>query len=238
MLELDVSAQRGNFQLQLACRFTAPLTVLFGPSGSGKSTLLRIVAGLETDAHARIVFDGRPLSDSANRTYTPPGQRGVGFVAQRPALFPHLGVEANVAYGVNYLGPEIRQQRVTEMLELTGAAHLAHRSPRSLSGGEAQRIAVARALAPMPRLLLLDEPFSGLDAAARDQLFGRLQSWLAEQKMHTILVTHDGADALASDAEVAVLDLGRLTAQGPAAQVLAAERIRLLAHLNRQNPLA
>jgi len=117
------------------------------------------------------------------------------------------------------------------VLELVEATHLADRSPRRLSGGEAQRVALARALAPMPRLLLLDEPLSALDAGSRDQILTRLQSWLAGENIQTILVTHDAADALATEAEVALISEGKLTAIGPASQVLALERERLLARL-------
>lgn len=235
MLELALKARRGGFHLDIECKLAAPWTVVFGPSGAGKSTLLRLIAGLDRmirpDA-GRIAIQGQIVTDTVTGTYLRPGKREVGLVAQQPALFPHLRVIENVAYGLTNLNRQARAQRITTMLELVGAANLADRSPRDLSGGEAQRVALARALAPMPRLLLLDEPLSALDAEARDQVLARLQSWLGEQKIQTILVTHDAADALATQAEVAILREGKLTALGPAAGVLAAERKRLQARLN------
>jgi len=122
------------------------------------------------------------------------------------------------------------------MLDLVGATELAARRPQDLSGGQAQRVALARALAPAPRLLLLDEPFSALDGVASDALLVRLQNWLRESKVQTVVATHDATDALAISAEVLLLRDGRLTALGPAAQVLASERARLLGRL--QAPLS
>jgi len=115
---------------------------------------------------------------------------------------------------------------------VVGAGSLANRRPRDLSGGEAQRVALARALAPRPRLLLLDEPFSALDGAASDALLIRLRSWVEQHNVQTVLATHDATDALAIGAQVALLQEGRLAAQGPASEVLASERTRLLARLN------
>jgi ABC-type sulfate/molybdate transport systems ATPase subunit len=149
------------------------------------------------------------------------------MVAQQPALFPHLSVAANVAYGLTSLDSSARIPRVKEMLTLVDGLKLIDRKPRDLSGGEAQRIALARALAPQPRLLLLDEPFSALDGAASDELLIRLQSWSMQNRVQVIMATHDATDALATTAEVALLKEGRLVALGPAAQVLAAERQRL-----------
>jgi ABC-type sulfate/molybdate transport systems ATPase subunit len=152
-------------------------------------------------------------------------------VSQQSALFPHLGVEANVAYGLNHLDRASRLRRVREMLELAGATDLVNRRPQDLSGGEAQRVALARALAPGPRLLLLDEPFSALDGAASDALVDRLQPWLRENGVQTVLATHDATDAFATGAEVVLLREGKLAALGPAEEVLAAERERLARRL-------
>jgi molybdate transport system ATP-binding protein len=240
MIELRLRARRGSFQLAIECRFNAPWTVVFGPSGAGKSTLLRLIAGLEQPEAGRIAVQGRSITDVEMGLYVQPGprsgQRGVGLVAQQPALFPHLKVGANVAYGLSQEDAPTRTERTEAMLALVGAGHLAGRWPRTLSGGEAQRVCLARALAPMPRLLLLDEPLSALGAEARDEVFTQLQGWLAEKKIQAILVTHDAADALATEAEVVWLEEGKLIAQGPASTVLAAERSRLLARLKNSGP--
>jgi ABC-type sulfate/molybdate transport systems ATPase subunit len=237
VLELAFNASRGSFHLQLECRFASEWTVIFGPSGAGKSTLLRLIAGLDLNGQAlngpthpessRVILDGRALTDSARNLWLKPGRRQTSMVAQQSALFPHLSVVANVAYGIHHLDRAARTARVEEMLELVDALSLINRRPPDLSGGEAQRIALARALAPRPRLLLLDEPFSALDGRASDAVLIRLQSWTAEHKVQTVIATHDATDAIATSAEVALLNEGRLTALGPASEVLAAERQRL-----------
>jgi ABC-type Fe3+/spermidine/putrescine transport system ATPase subunit len=239
MVEVELQARRGRFQFEVACKFAAPWTVVFGPSGSGKTTLLRLIAGLELPDKGRISIHGQYVTDTEIGLKTPPGRRMTGLAAQQPALFPHLSVIANVAYGLAGradLGRKSKDERVAAMLDLVGASSLAHRTPKALSGGEAQRVALARALAPMPRLLLLDEPLSALDAGARDQILTNLQAWLDAEHIQTILVTHDAADALATEAEVALLAEGRLLALGPANEVLAAERERLLARLQSTQP--
>jgi ABC-type sulfate/molybdate transport systems ATPase subunit len=232
VLELAINAGRGSFHLHIECRFASEWTVIFGPSGAGKSTLLRLLAGLHlTDPArpetARVILDGRALTDSAHNLWLKPGHRQTSMVAQQSALFPHLTVAENVAYGIHHLDRATRTARVEEMLELVNALSLIHRRPPDLSGGEAQRVALARALAPSPRLLLLDEPFSALDGAASDALLIRLQSWTEQHHVQTVIATHDATDALATSAEVALLHEGRLAALGPAAEVLAPERQRL-----------
>lgn len=233
MLELALDAQRGSFRLRLECVFKSEWTVIFGPSGAGKSTMLRLLAGLDKAQSGRIAHRGRMLTDTARGIDVKPGQRKTTMVAQHPALFPHLSVAANVAYGLSDLDRERRQARVDEVLELVDARQFARRRPRDLSGGEAQRIALARALAPRPRLLLLDEPFSALDGTASDALLARLQRWVTAHEVQTVMATHDATDALAIGAEVAMLRDGRLTALGPAARVLALECERLMERLGR-----
>jgi ABC-type sulfate/molybdate transport systems ATPase subunit len=232
VLEFAFDARRGSFHLQVECRFQSEWTVIFGPSGAGKSTLLRMLAGLEIFESsqpqlARVSLDSRLLTDSAQRLRLSPARRQTTMVAQQPALFPHMSVSGNVAYGLKSLDRTSQSARVEEMLQLVNAQNLVDRRPRELSGGEAQRIALARALAPKPRLLLLDEPFSALDGAASDALLVRLKDWASEHHVQTVMATHDATDALAICAEVALLHEGRLAALGPAAEVLAAERERL-----------
>lgn len=232
MLELDLVSRRGSFRLEVACRFESAWTVIFGPSGAGKSTLLRLLAGLDRPDSGQVVLDGEVLTNVLARRFTVPGRRGIGFVAQNPALFPHLSVAANVGYGLVKLDAQSRTRRVEEMLTLVGAENLAARQPGDLSGGEAQRVALARALAPMPKLLLLDEPFSALDGTSSDALLLRLQSWLGAHAVQTILVTHDATDAYAASADVALMHDGRMTALGAADEVLAAERERIISRLD------
>jgi ABC-type sulfate/molybdate transport systems ATPase subunit len=147
-----------------------------------------------------------------------------------------MSVVANVSYGLAHLDRSPRFARVEEMLALVGAADLVSRRVQHLSGGEAQRVALARALAPLPRLLLLDEPFSALDGDASDALLSRLQGWLRDHRVQTILVTHDATDAYATSAEVALLHHGRLAALGPAELALAAERRRIIERLSSSQP--
>jgi molybdate transport system ATP-binding protein len=237
VLEFALDARRGGFHLQVECTFASEWTVIFGPSGSGKSTLLRLLAGLDlperSQPHrARVVLDGKLLTDSAHGLSLKPGRRQTSMVAQQSAIFPHLSVAANVAFGLSHLDHSSRNSRITETLDLVGATHLIDRRPHELSGGEAQRIALARALAPRPRLLLLDEPFSALDGVSSDALLLRLQAWSTEHRVQTVLATHDATDALATAAEVALLNEGRLAALGPAAEVLAAERQRIINRLS------
>jgi molybdate transport system ATP-binding protein len=238
VLEFALHARRGGFHLQVECRLASEWTVIFGPSGAGKSTLLRLLAGLNLigpaltgPGSARVIVDGHALTDSARHLWLKAGRRQTSLVAQQSALFPHLTVEANVAYGINHLDRASRATRVEEMLELVDGGSLISRRPCDLSGGEAQRVALARALAPRPRLLLLDEPFSALDGRASDALLARLRSWTEAHHVQTVIATHDATDALATAAEVALLHEGRLAALGPAAEVLAAERQRLLNRL-------
>jgi len=232
-LEFEIDARRGGFHLQVAGDFTDPWTVIFGPSGAGKSTLLRLLAGLDVGTLVRVALNGRVLSDDEQRIAVRPGKRQTGLVAQEPSLFPHLSVAENVGYGLDALERAGRVRRVEEMLSLVGAAEFAGRRPQDLSGGQAQRVALARALAPAPLLLLLDEPFSALDGAASDALLERMQAWVTANRIQVVMATHDATDALALGAEVLLLEEGRKAAQGPAAQVLAAERTRLIERLGR-----
>jgi ABC-type sulfate/molybdate transport systems ATPase subunit len=240
VVELKLDARRGGFHLQVECKLASEWTVIFGPSGSGKSTLLRLIAGLDVPLRhgrdrARIMLDNELLTDRPGGRASRPGprrwERRTSFVTQQPALFPHLSVAENVAYGLPWLVEAERKLVVESALELVDGSTLIARSTRNLSGGEAQRVALARALAPRPRLLLLDEPFSALDGAASDGLLDRLQAWVRANHVQTVMATHDASDALAIEAEVLLMRDGRQAAMGPANEVLAGERKRLVGRL-------
>lgn len=177
---------------------------LLGPSGCGKTTVLRIVAGLERPDRGRVLLAGRDATD------WPPERRGVGLVFQSYALFPHLSVAGNVAYGLRFRRGVDRRSRVGELLELVGLRGYERRKPHQLSAGQQQRVALARALAPEPTLLLLDEPLSALDAALRKNLRGELRALLAKFGVTAVYVTHDQEEALALADRVAVMRDGRL----------------------------
>ncbi len=184
--------------------------VLIGPSGCGKTSLLRAVAGLERCASGRVVMDGEALSDTATGVHVPPERRRIGMVFQDFALFPHLSVADNVAFGIAGLPRSERAARVQELLELVGLDHAAQRAPHQLSGGQQQRVALARALAPRPRLLLLDEPFSSLDVDLRERLAHEVRAILKESGTTALLVTHDQLEAFAMGDIIGVMDHGRL----------------------------
>ena len=200
-------------------RFGGGVTVLFGASGSGKTTILRCLAGLDRPNHGRIQFGGNPWFDGSRNFFLPARSRGVGFVPQDYALFPHLTVAGNVAYGLNGLTTVERVARVAETLRWLGLAGLEQRPPASLSGGQQQRVALARAVARRPRLLLLDEPFASLDTPTRLRLRGELRQHLRQLDIPTVLVTHDRFEALALGDAVVVLHAGRNVQQGTGPEV-------------------
>ena len=184
--------------------------VLIGPSGCGKTSLLRAVAGLEPCAAGRVSIDGQLLSDAASSLHLAPEKRQIGMVFQDYALFPHLSVADNVAFGVAGLDRGARQQRVQQMLDLVGLAHAAKRAPHQLSGGQQQRVALARALAPGPRLLLLDEPFSSLDIDLRERLAQEVRVILKDCGTTALMVTHDQLEAFAVGDVIGVMNKGAL----------------------------
>jgi molybdate transport system ATP-binding protein len=194
------------------------VTVLFGPSGSGKTTLLRCLAGLEIPEAGEIVFENETWC-AAGKNRVPPRDRRLGFVPQDYALFPHLTVAANIAYGLAGQTVAQKKARVAELASWLGLDGLAGRFPRELSGGQQQRVALARAVARPPRLLLLDEPLSALDAPARLRLRGELRGLLRQLALPTLVVTHDRLEALSLGDELVVLDEGRMVQRGPVQEV-------------------
>jgi molybdate transport system ATP-binding protein len=194
------------------------VTVLFGPSGSGKTTILRCLAGLDTPDVGEIAF-GATTWFAAGKNVTPPRDREVGFVPQDYALFPHLTVAANIAYGLHGRTAAEKNSRVAEMLGWLGLDGLAARLPSELSGGQQQRVALARAVARRPKLLLLDEPLTALDAPTRQRLRGELRRLLRQLALPTVVVTHDRLEALSLGDELVVLDEGRIVQRGPVQEV-------------------
>jgi molybdate transport system ATP-binding protein len=193
---------------------SASVTILFGPSGAGKTTVLRCVAGLERPDRGAIRFGDETWFDSDRGIDLPPQRRRAGLLFQDYALFPHLSVAANVGYGLGALPEAARRQRVADTLALLRLESLADRRPGQLWGGEKQRVALGRALAPRPRVLLLDEPLSALDAPTRETLRGELRRLLAGLAQPTLLVTHDRIEALALGDRMAVMSEGRLRQVG------------------------
>ena len=191
------------------------LTVI-GPSGCGKSTLLRLAAGLERPDGGAVELDGREVAGSC---WVPPEKRRVGLVFQDHALFPHLDVATNIAFGLDRLPRAERAPRVAEVLELVGLGELGKRYPHELSGGEQQRVALARALAPRPAVVLLDEPFSSLDENLRAQVRTETLAALRATGSAALLVTHDQTEALSLGDRLAVLCDGVLQQVGTPAEV-------------------
>jgi molybdate transport system ATP-binding protein len=202
--------------------------VLFGPSGSGKSLTLAAVAGLLRPDEGRIVLAGETLFDSARGIDLPPERRRVGYVPQGYALFPHMSVAENVAYG---LSRAERRERVVDALALLALDGLADRRPGQISGGQQQRVALARALVIRPRALLLDEPFAALDAEIRRTLRAELAALQRRLGIAVIFVTHDLAEAHAVGDTVALLDRGAVLQVGPTADVFARPESRRAAEL-------
>ena len=214
MLEVTLHKRLPGFTLDVAFTTGKELAVLFGPSGAGKSLTLQAIAGTVTPDAGRILLDGQPLYDSSKRHHLPPQQRRVGYVPQHYALFPHLTVAENIAFGLGHLPQRVRTQRVAELLELFRLQGFEPRLPRQLSGGQQQRVALARALAVQPRLVLLDEPFAALDGVLRETLRQELLQVYARWGITVLLVTHDLADVFALAQRVLVYDHGQIIQQG------------------------
>ena len=212
--------QISNLVVRYACRATAAVDgvsfslqageigVLIGSSGCGKTTLLRAVAGLESARSGSIMLGPQVISSAD--LHIPAEQRHLGMVFQDYALFPHLDVARNVAFGIAHLPSKARTQRVAEVLELVGLPAAGRRFPHELSGGQQQRVALARALAPSPRLLLLDEPFSNLDVDLRERLAHEVRGILKTAGATALFVTHDQLEAFAIGDRIGVMERGKL----------------------------
>jgi len=188
------------------------LLTLLGPSGCGKTTTLRLIAGLEQPSSGEVHIAGEVVADS--ETFVPAEDRDVGLVFQDFALFPHLSVEENIAFGLREWSSEEREARVEEMLELVGLTAHREKQPDDLSGGQQQRVALARSLAPEPDVLLLDEPFSNLDVRLRVEMREEVRAILKEAGVTAISVTHDQEEALSISDRVAIMNDGRIEQVG------------------------
>jgi iron(III) transport system ATP-binding protein len=213
---------------------------LLGPSGCGKTTTLRMIAGFEHPDAGEVVLNGRALTrsdhsgngstaPSTRSVYVEPEERGIGFVFQDYALFPHLSVIRNVMFGLRNVPRKEREERAVEVLCMMGLREFRNRSPFELSGGQQQRVALARAIAPTPELILLDEPFSNLDAVLRQSTRDEIRSLLKKAGMTAVLVTHDQEEALSFADRIAVMNHGRIEQIGTPEEVYYRPRTRFVA---------
>lgn len=209
---------------------------ILGPSGCGKTTTLRIMAGFERTDSGSVELRNRVIE--CPHTNVSADKRGIGFVFQEYALFPHLNVHENVGFGLNRLGRSERDARIEEMLQLTGLQAFAGRKPHELSGGQQQRVALARALAPMPEIIFLDEPFSNLDAVMRQTTRNEIRTILKKAGISAVLVTHDQEEALSFADRIAVMNNGRIEQIGTPEEVYYTPRTEFVAlFLGRTNVL-
>src|SRR5579863_719826 len=216
-------AARGHeFTLQVAFQAEPGFTILFGASGAGKTTLLDSIAGLRKPDTGRISIGDRVLFDSSRNIDVPVAQRRVGYVFQSLALFPHLSVEQNVSYGLSHLPKAQRAQQVAAILQALRILPLAKRHTREISGGENQRVALARTLVTDPEILLLDEPLASLDVSTKARIIDDLREWNRLHRVPVLYVTHSREEVFALGEHVIVLDAGRIVAQGTPHEVMMA----------------
>ncbi len=222
-LRLDhVRLPAGDFTLEIDAAFEQPITGIFGPSGAGKTSLLDIIAGVRGPATGRITLGERVLLDAAARVHLPARLRRVGYVPQDLALFPHLNVRGNLIYGQRADAISVQPFTLGHVADAMEITSLLDRNVSSLSGGEKQRVAFARAILSAPRLLLLDEPMSSLDSRLKKRLLPYLLRIREEFQLPLLYVTHDAAELIALCDEVVILEQGRLVERGAPADLLAA----------------
>src|SRR5579864_4080906 len=226
-----LQSRSNGFLLDVAVELTPGFTILFGASGAGKTTLLDCLAGLTPPDSGRIALAARLLFDSSRRVNVTTAQRRVGYVFQTLALFPHMTVERNVAYGLAHLPAAERSRRATSLLEAFRISHLARRKAREISGGESQRVALARTLVTDPDFLLLDEPLAALDAPTKASIIDDLREWNRVHNIPILYVTHSREEAFALGERLIVLDTGRVVAHGTPHEVLSAPHMETVAQL-------
>jgi molybdate transport system ATP-binding protein len=234
-LDMDIHLVRGNFRLDVQLAVADSATGIFGHSGSGKSTLLRCIAGLERPAAGRIELDGRVLFDSSRRIWIPPHRRGIGMVFQEPRLFPHWSVQANVKAGKQRNGRRpCSEEQIIELLQI---ASILHRPVQDLSGGEKQRVSLARALMIHPRLLLMDEPLSGLDAHLKARILPFLDRIHRELDIPTLFVSHDLSEILRLSNQLILMKDGHVAAHGSLDDVIGNNAMAELIQENELNQI-
>ena len=231
-LEVDIRRQLSpSFVLEANFTASEGITILFGRSGSGKTTLLNCFAGLMRPDAGRIALDARVLFDAAAKIDLPPSHRSVGFLFQDLALFPHLTIAQNVEYGLSKRPANIRRERAAAILDAMRVGSLAKRKPGEISGGEKQRVALARSLVTDPAMLLLDEPLAALDAITKSSIIADLRAWNEAHGIPIIYVTHSLEEAFAVGEAVVVLEAGKIIASGSPMEVLDAPRQETIAQL-------
>jgi len=226
-----LASEDGGFQLDAVFALDKGITILFGPSGAGKTTLLNCIAGLADPDQGRIADGERVLFDSEDRINLSPAERKIGYVFQDLALFPHLSVATNVAYGLDGLKAEERKHRVTGALESLGISQLRGRRPAELSGGERQRVALARALVTQPSVLLLDEPLAALEMPVRMKIAEDLRRSIQELPIPVLYVTHSRDEVFMLGERMLMLERGKIIAEGTPHQVMSAPRSETVAQL-------
>lgn len=226
-----LAAEDRDFELNVSFEFEAGITILFGASGAGKTTLLDCIAGLTRPDSGRITLGDRVWFDSHAGVDLPATERQSGYVFQDLALFPHLSVEQNVAYGLHRVGEEDRKRRTGDVLEALGISHLVKRRPMELSGGERQRVALARALVTRPAVLLLDEPLAALDLPVRMRIADDLRRSVKELEVPVLYVTHSREEVFMLGERMLMLERGRIIAEGTPHQVMTAPRQETVAQL-------
>jgi molybdate transport system ATP-binding protein len=239
-LDAEISVTVGEFELHLDLDVAdGEVVAVLGPNGSGKTTLLRTLAGLQPLSGGRITLDGQVLDDPAAKVLVPPESRRCGMLFQDYLLFPHLTAVANVAFGLRSRGASKSEanDRALEWLGRMEVVHLAQSKSRHLSGGEAQRVALARVLATDPKLLLLDEPMAALDVGTRGSVRHQLRCHLAEFTGACVLVTHDPLDAAAIADRLVIVEAGRIAQQGTLKEITAHPRTTYIAGLMGLNLL-
>ncbi|WP_373502743.1 molybdenum ABC transporter ATP-binding protein [Aestuariivirga sp.] len=218
-IAVDIQHRLGDFALSVAFESHGPLTAIFGASGSGKTSVVNVIAGLMQPGEARVVIDGKVLTDTSRNIQVPAHRRRIGYVFQDARLFPHLSVERNLSYGEWFTPRGERYAGRKQILDLLGIGHLLQRRPGDLSGGEKQRVAIGRALLASPRLLLMDEPLASLDQMRKTEIMPYLERLRDEVRIPIIYVSHSVAEVTRLATGIVVLADGRTVASGPAAEI-------------------